>query len=417
MRRALHPLCILGLAMGLLGSCTEQPGSPGPRPGSWRLTFDLDGQELPVTFQLRQDSGWTILFHNGEESILVDDVDITGDSILVRMPLYDSEFIGVLRNDSVMEGEWFNYLKGKDYRIPFRAEAGDRARFSKLAPAEADLSGTWASRFSPGTKDAYPALGLFEQHGDHVTGTFGTETGDYRFLEGSMHGDSLWLSSFDGSHAFLFKALLRNDTLHGRFWSGVHWQEPWMAVRDETFQLRDPDSLTFLREGYDMVDFNFPSIDGGTISPKDERYKGKVVLIQVMGSWCPNCVDETKLLNKVHGRYHEEGLEVIAVAFEKYEDERRALGALRSYRDKLGVAYPIVYAGRSGKDQASAKLPFLDHVMSFPTTIFIDRLGRVKRIRTGFYGPSTGEHYLRYERGLDAFLRSLLADSSSLTSR
>lgn len=402
-------LVIAALGWDGCSSRTNGP-TPAPRTGPWRMALDLNGQELPFLFDLEHDSAWRLLVHNGEERITVDDLTLRADSIRVRMPLFDSEFRGRVLNDSTITGHWHNYLKGPDYRIAFTARAGRAQRFEHDWEPVADLSGQWRTHFSHGTPEAYEALGLFTQHDGQLTGTFGTETGDYRFLEGVVDGDSLKLSCFDGSHAFLFKAQLRHDSLIGRYWSGTHWQEPWIAVRDPQFHLRDPDSLTFLKEGHDMVDFRFPGLDGGTVSPKDARFAGKVLMVQVMGSWCPNCVDETLLLDELYAKHNANGLEVIAIAFEKYEDEARSIAALKHFRDRLQVKYPIVYAGNANKEVASAKLPFLDHVMSYPTCIFIDRKGKVRRIRTGFYGPGTGEHYTHYKRNLERFLQDLLAE-------
>lgn len=409
----INPLRILQFViLATLLACGAVPGKTrGLQEGVWHLTLDLNGEALPFLFDLERDSAdWRMVVHNGEEHIVVDDLHLHGDSVRVRMPLFDSEFRGVVRDDSTITGNWYNYLKGPDYKIGFTARAGRTTRFPSPAPGTAGLSGQWETHFSPGTPDAYDALGIFKEKDGHVTGTFGTETGDYRFLEGVLDGDSLKLSCFDGSHAFLFKAVLRNDSLVGRYWSGTHWQEPWVAVRNPEFRLRDPDSLTFLKEGYDMVDFSFPSIDGGVVSPKDARHAGHVLMVQVMGSWCPNCVDETLLLDEMYAKYHEQGLDVIAIAFEKYEDESRAITALKHFRDKLDVEYDILYAGSANKDVAGSKLPFLDHVMSYPTCIFIDRAGKVRRIRTGFYGPGTGEHYAHYKRNLDTFLQQLLSE-------
>ena len=206
-----------------------------------------------------------------------------------------------------------------------------------------------------------------------------------------------------------------SDTLTGSYQSGTHWQEPWVAVRNPQFTLRDPDSLTFLREGYDMVDFSFPDLEGNMVSPSDERFKNGPLVIQIMGSWCPNCMDETKLLNELYAKYHDKGLEVLSVAFERQDDPARAIDGLKHFRDVLGVKYPVLYAGRSGKGEASEKLPFLNHVMSFPTCILIDRNSKVQRIRTGIYGPSTGAHYERYKRSLEGFVTELLSDQ--VTSR
>ena len=380
------------------------------------MELDLNGPALPFTFELaKSDSGaWTMHVHNSIEDIAVTDIDLRGDTIQVRMPLFDSEFKGSVVSDSVIVGRWYNYLKGPDYSIPFRAVASGAGRFPGVAAPGFDITGSWRTHFSSGTADAYNAVGDFVQDpAGLVSGTFMTETGDYRFLEGVVRGDSLMMSCFDGSHAFLFLAQLHGDTLHGRYMSGVHWQEPWVAVRDSAYSLRDPDSLTTLREGYSMVDFRFPDTDGGVVSSADALFRGKPLMVQIMGSWCPNCVDETRLLNEVYDKYHGEGLEVLAIAFEKYEDPDKATTALRRFKSTLGVRYPVLYGGLASKEEAGSKLPFLDHLMSYPTCIFIDRRGVVRRIRTGFYGPGTGEHYEHYKRNLDDFIEVLLSEDAS----
>ncbi len=384
-----------------------------PRVGAWHLTLELPDRAIPFRFELdRRDSAtWIARIQNAAEAIEVSDIDLRHDTFLMRMPLFDSEFRGVVRNDSLIEGFWHNHLKGPDYRIPFRAVAGDHDRFAGPANGLGAFAGTWETHFNKGTKDRYDAIGLFEQQpGGTVTGTFVTETGDYRYLEGTVHQDSMQLSCFDGSHAFLFAARLHGDSMVGRFWSGSHWQEPWVAYRNSAYQLRDPDSLTFLKEGYDMADFSFPDLDGKPVSPRDKRFRGKVLMLQVMGSWCPNCVDETMVLKDLHTAYADQGLAVIALAFEKYADADAAVVGLRRFKQTLGIEYPIVYAGMASKEQAAEKLPFLNHLMSYPTCVFVDRTGKVRRIRTGFYGPSTGQHYVNYTRNLRTFVEQLLAE-------
>lgn len=413
------PLSLYALVVVLLFSCASSeipPPSRQLRGGSWRMELDVrsgadDGPViLPFLFDLQEDRGrWTMLVHNGEETIAVDDVTVSGDTFHVRMPLFDSEFVGAPDSDSTIIGYWYNHLKGPDYRIPFVARAG-QPRFTRVPVIHHDITGTWECHFADGTTDAYPALGIFKSIDGRVTGTFGTETGDYRYLDGIMHGDSLLLSAFDGSHAFLFQAALRGDSLLGRFRSGIHSQEPWYAIRNEAFHLRDPDSLTFLKEGHEMVALRLPDLDGRPISPMDDPYKGHVRMVQVMGSWCPNCVDETVLLTELYDQYHQQGLDVFAVAFERYPEKDKAIASLKRFKDRLRVKYDVLYGGESRKEVASEKLPFLDHIMSYPTCIFIDRAGKVRRIRTGFYGPGTGEHYLNYKRNLKAFIEKMLAE-------
>lgn len=378
------------------------------------MTLDLNGAALPFLFDLTKDdsSRWMVLIHNGEEDIPVHDVVFSQDTLVIRMPLFDSEFRGVVQNDSLIVGFWHNHLQGPEYRIPFEARAGITDRFppNTDTKAPAELAGSWETHFDPGSKDAYDAIGVFEQRGGRLTGTFETETGDYRFLEGAVHGDSLMLSCFDGSHAYLFAAVLGAEGLSGRFWSGTHWQESWVARRNPAFRLHSADSLTSLRTGVDKVDFRFPDLDGRLVSLSDASFRGHPVMVQVMGSWCPNCVDEARLLNEMYATYHPAGLEVIAIGFEKYDDPSRAVAGLVRFRDALGIQFPVLYGGHASKTVAAQKLPFLDRVMSYPTCIFIDRAGVVRRIRTGFYGPGTGKHYTDYRQYLELYIQQLLAE-------
>jgi thiol-disulfide isomerase/thioredoxin len=392
-------------------SCTEPSvvQSPvQPLTGNWHLVLDLGQESLPVDLSFISESGkLKALFRNSDEEILAEDVVLSSDSIFIRMPLYDSGFRGHIIDEGHIEGVWNNYLRGPDYEIPFFANAGEYPRFEHQSAGK-NIAGTWAVSFSPETPDEYPAVGLFKQQGQSISGTFITETGDYRFLEGVVSSDTILLSCFDGSHAFLFKGFVTGDSIYGQFWSGTHWSEPWVAQRNPEAHLTDPDSLTFLKEGYDMVDFQFTSLDGEPLSPKSPPYSGKVLLVQVMGSWCPNCVDETRLLDELHEKYRQQGLEIIALAFERDTDKFSAQEGLRRFKNTMGIDYAIAHAGYASKDSSAAALPFLNHVMSYPTCIVIDRNGMVRKIRTGFYGPGTGNHYVHYKVGFERFIANLL---------
>ncbi|CAN0606627.1 unnamed protein product, partial [Ectocarpus sp. 12 AP-2014] len=166
-----------------------------------------------------------------------------------------------------------------------------------------------------------------------VTGTFRTTTGDYRFLDGVMDGDSLKLSAFDGAHAFLFTAKVTDSSMNGVFYSGNHFKEPFVATRNDDFELPDPDSLTFLNEGYDKLAFTFPDSNGDKVSLSDDRFHNKVVIVQLMGTWCPNCLDETKFL--VEYMAENKDIEVIGLAFESAKTEDKAFKGIQRLKDRI----------------------------------------------------------------------------------
>jgi thiol-disulfide isomerase/thioredoxin len=292
-------------------------------------------------------------------------------------------------------------------KIAFKATKNDNS--SNAANAKS-IAGKWKTTFSPNTSNMYEAIGLFEQKNNVLTGTFLTSTGDYRFLEGQIINNEFSLSAFDGSHAFLFKGILENDSIKGTFYSGIHYSEPFVAVKDDKFELPDPEKLTYLKAGYDKISFSFPDLEGKMVSLSDNKFKGKVTIIQIMGSWCPNCMDETKFLAEYYTKNKTKGVEIVALSFEKPTDFELAASNVKRLVKRFNASYTFLIAGTSSKIEASEKLPMLNAVLAFPTTIFIDKKGKVRKIHTGFNGPATGKLYEKFADDFDLFMKKLLAE-------
>ena len=240
-----------------------------------------------------------------------------------------------------------------------------------------------------------------------------TTTGDYRYLEGVVDGNILKYSVFDGAHAFLFTAEVTDDQMtNGVFYSGNHYKATYEAKRNADYQLPDENSLTFLKEGYDAIEFTFPDVNGNMVSLSDERFKDKVVLVQIMGTWCPNCLDESRYYAEQYNTLKDKGVEIIALAFEYAKTENKAFHAIKRLQDNVGIDYPILLAqhGSSSKQLANEKLPMLNHVLSYPTTIYIDKKGKVRKIHTGFNGPATGEKYISFQKEFTEFVDVLVAE-------
>ncbi len=398
-----------GLLLLLAAGCQEQKDTKALI-GKWRFEFDLNSAKLPFNAQIMETDG-NLQFYtkNGDERIRADEFELIGDSIFIRLPIFNTGLKGRVTQKG-LEGSFFDYSRKGQYSIPFKASQDFTNRFAVEVPPKVDVSGKWRVEFSPGSDNKYTAIGQFDQDGNRATGTFLTPTGDYRYLEGNVSGDSLFLSCFDGSHVFLFKAKVNEDNISGDFWSGTHWQENWTGTRDETYELPDPNKLTFLKPGYDKLDFAFENMEDRTVRLSDERYTDKVVIVQLMGSWCPNCMDETAYLVSLHKKYHAQGLEIVSLAFEKSDVKETNLRSLTRLKEHFNIPYEILLAGKASKKEAAEKLPMLNHVISFPTTIFIDRQGSVRRIHTGFSGPGTGEYYKEFVEETDQFVTQLLIE-------
>ena len=148
------------------------------------------------------------------------------------------------------------------------------------------------------------------------------------------------------------------------------------------------------------------------ISLEDERFKNKVVLVQIMGSWCPNCLDESKYYSEFYKENKDKGLEIVALAFEYAKTKEKAFNSIARMQDRVGIEYSILLAqyGTSNKAQAQEKLPMLNHVLSYPTTIFVDKKGLVRKIHTGFNGPATGDKYMSFQKEFEDFVNHLLKE-------
>jgi len=401
----------LALICGIIFACSDADQAPLPQ-GIWLMELEvMDGEILPFNFRLiRSEAGdYTMEIYNAEETITVDEISIIGDSIVIKPPVFEGYMAGKF-GDSKIEGLFIK--EDLDRIVPFTAIHGVESRFRKTSPAIENVSGIWETAFSEGAEDGYMAKGIFTQSDDEVRGTFRTTTGDYRYLEGVMTGDSLKVSAFDGAHAFLFTGQATDSTLKGTFYSGNHFKEPFVARRNEAFELPESDSLTFLKEGYDQLAFSFPDADGNMISLEDGRFKNKVTLVQIMGTWCPNCLDETKFYVDYLKNNPDKDLEVIAVAFEYAKTKEGAFKSISRLKDRIKVQYPIVLAqfGTSDKEKAQEKLPMLNHILSYPTTIYVDKKGKVRKIHTGFNGPATGDKYQEFKTEFTAFVQSLLQE-------
>ncbi|NNE28650.1 MAG: TlpA family protein disulfide reductase [Saprospiraceae bacterium] len=360
---------------------------------------DLNEGALPFHFDLRytKDGNMEIDIINGEERIPVRDIEFgrniaTGrDTLLIKFPVYES-YIRAEVEEKVINGE-FVVTTRNNYSIPFKAKYGQAYRFTdnSIAPIQ-DLTGKWSASFGIETEDPYPAIGEFQQKGNKLTGTFLTETGDYRYLDGTVQGNKFYLSTFDGAHAFLFTGKIKEDgSLVGSFRSGKHYRTTWQAVKDESVTLQTPDSLTLLKNEEERFEISFPDTKGNTVTLEDERFKGKAKIVQVFGTWCPNCRDEASFLVDYFRKKPNPNLAIIGLAFEKHREFDKAAAAVDRYRERMGIDYEMLVAGYYRKSEASEALPMINKVISYPTMIFLTPQNKVVKIHTGFSGPATSQ--------------------------
>ncbi len=395
--------------------------------GRWSAFVATNGGRLPFFIDIAGSPGeYTAHVVNGEERVDVPVVRVEGMTATLEWDHYDARIIAtVYENGGAIKGSYFKTRSSEVAELPFMARLGETPRFEP-APSQADIkiaesrfNERWRLEFGDGT------LAMVDFESDEngaVSASIQTPTGDYRYLVGSFARNRLKLSTFDGAHAFLLDARmksvpisdpLRPDLSHtfqleGRFFSGRHYQDTWTARPDPFVELENPYLLAQPVDGVDLDSLEFLDLDGSTVTLGDERFAGKARIIELFGTWCPNCFDATRVLKDLHERYADQGLAITALGFEVTGDTERDLEQLRKYRDRMEVPYPMLLAGNSSKTEAQQRFPAIDEVVAYPTFVFVDASGTIRWVYSGFSGPGTGQAYVDLRRDLFSKVELLL---------
>jgi peroxiredoxin len=387
----------------------------GLQNGTWKSIIQrADGQQIVFNFEVADSAGKKFIYIlNAKERLRVDSVQVIGDSVFIQLPFFESAFRAKI-TPSGLQGNWLRQRGNKLQIMPFTA-LYNQQRFAVPQTPKYNITGRYTVAFEGVPTVDSVSVGEFTQQGSRVTGTFLNPGGDYRYLEGVVSGDTLKLSTFDGGHAFLFTALINPDnTLSGgRFYAGPVGIQNWHACKDAKATLPDGYGIAKLKTGQTKLNFAFKSTGGETVSINDARYKNKVVIVQLLGSWCPNCMDETQFLSSYYATNHQRGVEIIGLAYEyttNYETSRKSLQA---FQQRFGVQYPILVTGVTVLDSLKTEktLPQLQSIEAFPTSIFIDKKGNVRKIFTGYSGPATGDHFTAFKEEFNDLVDGLLAEN------
>ena len=375
---------LLVLAAASLAACGTPPTQA---PTYDRVVFALNDSieaGFPVSIS---DSVWVI--DNGGEAIQLNRIGHNA----FRVPVFN----GSLTLNTENAGQWTDSLRPATengaYQVPFTL------RETASPPASKPIAGCWDVWFGEGSaqQEGVASAQLDLRFSDGRTeGTMRTPTGDYRYLSGQFDSNELNLQTFDGAHLFYFSATRSNNAWsNGHFYSGNHYHTTWSAAPAEPWnssvaldQLSPPADSLFVR----LIDEDGNPYER-TLLPKE----GRVTVLDVLGTWCPNCIDEARLLSALPMEYANQ----LSVAFERPDSAAEAYDRLNDFRAEMGVDWDVVLGGKASKQVAADAFPFLDRIISFPTTLFIQHDGTV-HVHSGFNGPATGA---AYEEEVAAFKR------------
>ena len=359
---------------------------------------------LPFNFSVTNDS--TLVVQNSSE-IVGFSIDYLKDSIFIRSKVFEGFIKGVLE-DNKINGVFV--IESLDRSVPFTSYNSDKRFNIDFEKNEKLTLNRWRFTFNPNMDNASISLGIFNPIGQNeISATFRTSTGDYGFMHGGYKDSKIVLSTFNGSRAYLLEAELNNnnDSIKGIMYSGNHSKTIIEGVLDNVFELSNEYSLTSLQSKNQKFEFSFENTAGKLISIDDDIFDGKSMVIQLMGSWCSNCLDESKFYVDYMNKNKLIDIEFVALAFEYAKTKDGALNSILKLKNQIGIDYPILLAqyGSSDKGKALEKFPMLNNIISYPTTIFLDKNKDVIKIHTGFNGPATGEKYIEFINEFDNTIR------------
>ncbi|MCW3465261.1 peroxiredoxin family protein [Chitinophaga nivalis] len=411
-------LLLTTLSVATLWSSTvlAAPEKPFVKEGIWRGVFTLNESKVPFNFELKgkdpRHAVFTLINGTRRDDFHVQ--QIANDSLYIKMNTYDAALVAKIESDGKITGEYRSLVPNfSGNALPFTAEYGQQYRFAEpgteAAPAF-NVSGKWDLKIY--SKEPTPnRVGLLKQEGNRLTGVILSVVGDSRELEGTVHGNEFELSGFTGPSPIYIKGKINDDkSLTGEISLGIYNNIKFDGEKNAAVELPDPYKLTYLKEGYKKLDFTLPDLDGKNVSLSDDKYKGKVVIVEIIGTWCPNCTDQTSFLSPWFNKNKDRGVEAIAIGFEQKDDLAYAKYTLGKLKDKYNIQYDILFGGIADKKVASEKLPALNRLLAFPTTIIIDRKGEVRQIHTGYTGEITGQYYQDYVAKWNKDLDALIAE-------
>jgi len=406
-------LPILSVLLLLLAACGKQVGTAAPS-GSYRAGITLPSGELPFGLDVAQENGAPVAtIVNGDNRVRAERTRFEHGRLILDFPSYDSSLEAELKPDGTLAGTAHLYRRSGRIDASLTAKPGIAWRFfARQDTPAAALTGRWLIE----KQGAKPEKGLLllTQAGNRLTGTVQFPSGDERFLVGEVSGTQFALSTFDGNQGTVWKGTIRGDgSLAGDSYGATSkTPDGWTAKPQAASPGDQVEPIAEEKPPVDRIAFTFPDVDGKPVSLADARFKGKVVVVSIGGTWCPNCHDETAYLAPYVDRRRPEGLEAIGLQFEYDADPVRSARQIKRFAERYQIHYPLLIAGVSTPEGTKKALPALGGVKVYPTTLFIDRKGRLRAVHVGYAGPAAGALHDEAIRRFDTLVSTLLAEKA-----
>lgn len=391
-----HSLLILLLAL----MAAAQPPN-----GLWDATIEINGLTIPFRFETSSKDGEIQgAFFNGDERVSSTSGWLRDGKLHLEFAHYSTVLDATLKDGS-LEGTYGRAARGFN---PFRATLSKGARAKEITAP--DIAGVWEFPVqSPKGESAWRFIA--RQNGAEVSAAILRIDGDTGTLTGRYNGQHFELSHYSGARPNLLDVKPNAD---GTLTLTLNRKTEYIAYRSEVARSRalpqpaDPATHTGIRNSSEPFAFSFPDLGGNLVSNTDARFKGKVVVVNITGSWCPNCHDEAPFLAELYRRYKGLGLEVVALSFEE-EEQLKNPTRVRAFVREYGIEYPVLLAGQ--QSEVREKIHQAENLNAWPTTFFLGRDGRVHSVHVGFPSSASGEFYDKAKQEITATVEKLLTGS------
>ncbi len=396
------------LLLAIAPAALAQSNTPQSLTGLWDATITFNGQDIPFRLQIAGDGsnvqGW---FFNGNEKEISNAGSFQNGNLVLNFDSYAAKLEAKLQ-DGALVGEYGPMLK-KNYPVTAHRHKAEASTSAK-APS---IDGLWEVAVKSSKGEKAWRLIVQEKSASNVEAAILRVDGDTGALTGSYKDGHFVLSHFSGGRPSLMILTPAADGTLAIDMTDLHGKSQLIATRPDVARAKglppptDPDHHTSVKDPSEPFRFSAPDLNGKIVSNTDARFQGKVVLVNITGSWCPNCHDEAPFLAELYRKYRSQGLEVVALSFEE-EDQLKNPTRLRAFMKEYGIEYTVLLPGTT--DERDAKLPQAVNLNSWPTTFFLGRDGRVRFVHAGFPGPASGSLYHQAVKEFYAQVDSLLAE-------
>ena len=363
-----------------LFSCSQPEPTTEEATGQDFIGAIIQNDSTSVSFNVHYEDN-VLTFYNGVQESF--EVKLSGeDTLRGTFPVFASDLWLVATEDGY-KGEYYR-TDANNYRLPLELEPG-RMTYEQ-SPSE--FPSQYAITRYIGDQEK-PALLQLSKKDGVLVGTIATSTGDSRFMTGYEVEGGFELMGFDGRFIYKVSAKVTDGNIEGHVWAGMTGYYTFSGTSDESAVLENPEEMSKLRDDYTHIEWHLPGLDGDTVH-FDSRTITKPTILAIQGSWCPNCMDEGRVLDQYY-REFEGAIDVYGLSYEYSGTLEKATAAVQKMERDLGTSFPMVIATYDPKQDRNAVLP-LEQIRSYPTSIMLDHQGNVVKIHTGFYGPSTKEY-------------------------